>query len=60
MQQILGAHVAAPFEPLVPLVYAAEAPTFIMPVVVNIPYEVNQYAEMEKDARLKENASINA
>ncbi|KAG5631521.1 hypothetical protein H5410_003238 [Solanum commersonii] len=33
MQQILGAHVAAPYEPHVPPVYAARAPTFAMPAV---------------------------
>uniref|UniRef100_M1D948 Uncharacterized protein n=1 Tax=Solanum tuberosum TaxID=4113 RepID=M1D948_SOLTU len=60
MQQILGAHVAAPYEPHVPPVDAAGAPTFTMPVVVNVSYEVDQYEEMEKDARLKEDASINA
>ncbi|XP_015169313.1 uncharacterized protein [Solanum tuberosum] len=41
-------------------VYAVGAPTFTKPVVVNVPYEVDQYEEMEKDARLKEDASINA
>jgi len=60
MQQILGAHVTAPYEPHVPSVYAAAAPTLITPTVVNILYEVDQYTEMEKDARLKEDASINA
>ncbi|KAG5571606.1 hypothetical protein H5410_061372 [Solanum commersonii] len=60
MQQILREHVVAPYEPHVPPVYAAEAPTFTTPVVVNIPYEVDQYAEMEKDDRLKDDASINA
>ncbi|KAG5600627.1 hypothetical protein H5410_031997 [Solanum commersonii] len=39
MQQILGAHVAAPYEPHVPPVYAAGAPTFTMPAVVNVLYE---------------------
>ncbi|KAG5590751.1 hypothetical protein H5410_041265 [Solanum commersonii] len=60
MQQILGAHVAAPYEQHVPPVYAAGAPTFTMPAVVNVPYEVDQYEEMEKDAQLKDDASINA
>ncbi|KAG5599949.1 hypothetical protein H5410_031319 [Solanum commersonii] len=60
MQQILGAHVATPYEPHVPHVYVAEAPTFIMLAMVNIPYEVDQYAKMEKDARLKEDVSINS
>ncbi|KAG5571811.1 hypothetical protein H5410_061577 [Solanum commersonii] len=60
MQQILGAHIAAPYETNVPPVYAVGAPTFTMPVVVNVPYEVNQYEEMEKDTWLKEDASINA
>ncbi|KAG5595600.1 hypothetical protein H5410_036832 [Solanum commersonii] len=39
MQQILGAHVVAPYEPHVPPVYAVGAPTFTMPAVVNVPYE---------------------
>ncbi|KAH0743121.1 hypothetical protein KY290_031114 [Solanum tuberosum] len=60
MNQILGAHVAAPYEPHVPLVYDDESPTIKTPVVVNILYEVDQYVEMEKDTRLKEDASINA
>ncbi|KAG5576197.1 hypothetical protein H5410_056331 [Solanum commersonii] len=55
MQQISRAHVATPYEPYVPPVYAAGAPTFTMPVMVNVPYKVDQYAEMEK-----EDASINA
>ncbi|KAG5571547.1 hypothetical protein H5410_061313 [Solanum commersonii] len=58
--QILGEHVAAPYDPHVPPVYVVGAPTFTMPVMVNVPYEVDQYAEMEKDAWLKEDASINA
>ncbi|KAH0669354.1 hypothetical protein KY289_023847 [Solanum tuberosum] len=60
MQQILGTHVAAPYEPHVPPVYVTGARTFTTPAVVNILYEVEQYAKMEKDARLKEDASINA
>ncbi|KAH0760966.1 hypothetical protein KY290_017039 [Solanum tuberosum] len=60
MQQILGARVAAPYEPHVPPVYATGAPTFTMPAMVNVPYEVDHYAKMEKDTRLKEDASINA
>uniref|UniRef100_M1DDM7 Uncharacterized protein n=1 Tax=Solanum tuberosum TaxID=4113 RepID=M1DDM7_SOLTU len=39
MQRILGAHVTAPYEPHVPPVYAAGAPTFTTPAVVNVPYE---------------------
>ncbi|KAG5595877.1 hypothetical protein H5410_037109 [Solanum commersonii] len=60
MQQILGAHFLAPYEPHVPPVYATGALTFITPTVVNVSYEVDQYAKIEKDARLKEDASINA
>ncbi|KAG5599159.1 hypothetical protein H5410_030529 [Solanum commersonii] len=56
MKQTLGALVAAPYEPHVPTVYAAGALTFTMPAVVNFPYEVDQYAEMEKDTQLKEDA----
>ncbi|KAG5614981.1 hypothetical protein H5410_014805 [Solanum commersonii] len=40
------------YEPHVPPVYATGAPTFLMPAVVNIPYE--------KDAWLEEDASINS
>ncbi|KAG5599843.1 hypothetical protein H5410_031213 [Solanum commersonii] len=39
MQHLLGAHVAAPYEPHIPLVYAIGAPTFTTPVVINVPYE---------------------
>ncbi|KAH0642432.1 hypothetical protein KY290_034025 [Solanum tuberosum] len=58
IQQILGAHVVAPYEPHVPPIDAARAPTFTVPAVVNVP-EVDQYAEMEKDTQIKEDASIN-
>ncbi|KAG5576639.1 hypothetical protein H5410_056773 [Solanum commersonii] len=44
--------------PHVPPIYATRAPTFTVPTVVNVPYEVNQYAEMEKDTQMKEDASI--
>lgn len=57
---IFGAHVAAPYESHVPPVYVVEAPTFTMPATVKVPYEVDQYAEMDKNARLKEDESINA
>ncbi|KAG5579957.1 hypothetical protein H5410_050584 [Solanum commersonii] len=60
MQQILGAHVVALYNPYVPFIYAAGAPTFTTPIVVNVLYEVDQYTEMEKDAQLKEDATINA
>lgn len=56
MQYIFGAHVVAPFEPYVPPVYVMGAPTFTIPAIVNIV----QYVVMEKDAPLKEDASINA
>ncbi|KAG5590827.1 hypothetical protein H5410_041341 [Solanum commersonii] len=46
MQQILGAHVTASFEPHVPPGYVVGAPTFTT-------------LEMEKDDRLKEDALIN-
>ncbi|KAK6796258.1 hypothetical protein RDI58_003959 [Solanum bulbocastanum] len=60
MQQILGAHVATLYESHGPPLYTVVAPTFTMPAVVNVPYEVDEYAKMEKGARLKEDASINA
>ncbi|KAG5587966.1 hypothetical protein H5410_048400 [Solanum commersonii] len=46
IQQILGAHVAAPYDPHVPPVYAAGVPTFTMLAVVNVPYEVDQYEKI--------------
>ncbi|KAG5616501.1 hypothetical protein H5410_016325 [Solanum commersonii] len=60
MQQILGAHDATPYGPHVPPIYATGDPTFTMPAVVNVPYEVDQYEKMEKDTQLKEDALINA
>lgn len=57
---ILGPHVAAPYETHVPPEYSTGAPTFTILAAINVPYEVDQYAEMEKDAHLKEEASINA
>lgn len=60
MHHIFGAVIVAPYKSLVPCVYAIGAPTFTMPVVVNVLHEVNQYVEMENDARLKEDASTNA
>ncbi|KAG5579759.1 hypothetical protein H5410_050386 [Solanum commersonii] len=60
MMQILVPHVVVPYEPHVPHVYVAGAPTFTILVVVNVSHEVDQYAEMVKYARLKEDASINA
>ncbi|XP_055826332.1 uncharacterized protein LOC129894696 [Solanum dulcamara] len=59
-QQIFGAHIAAPYDSQIPPVYAVEAPTFMTPARVKVPYEVDQYAEIEKDARLKEDESIDA
>ncbi|KAG5599539.1 hypothetical protein H5410_030909 [Solanum commersonii] len=60
MQPILRAHVVAPYEPHVPPVYATGALTFTMPAVINVLYEVDQYAKMEKYTQLKEDASMNA
>ncbi|KAG5614710.1 hypothetical protein H5410_014534 [Solanum commersonii] len=60
MQQILGAPIAAPYEPHVPPIYTTGVLTLTTPAVVNVPYEVDQYAEMEVDAWLKDDASINA
>ncbi|KAG5615843.1 hypothetical protein H5410_015667 [Solanum commersonii] len=40
VQQILGAHVAASYEPHIPPIYAAGVPIFTTPVVVNILTEV--------------------
>ncbi|XP_055800430.1 uncharacterized protein LOC129869872 [Solanum dulcamara] len=58
--QIFGAHTVAPYDSHIPPVYAVEAPTFTIPVRVKVSHEVDQYAEMEKDARLKEDESIDA
>ncbi|MCE5165795.1 hypothetical protein HAX54_012325 [Datura stramonium] len=49
MQHILGSHIATSYETHTPHVYAVEAPAFIEPVTIRVPYEVDQYAEMEKD-----------
>ncbi|XP_060211790.1 uncharacterized protein LOC132639355 [Lycium barbarum] len=55
---IPGAHVDTSHEQYVPPVYAAGAPTFTAPVTVRVPFEVDQYAEMERDAKLGEDESI--
>ncbi|XP_055803394.1 uncharacterized protein LOC129872427 [Solanum dulcamara] len=60
INQIFGAHTVVPYDSQILPVYAVEAPTFMIPARVKVPYEVDQYAEMEKDARLKENKSIDA
>ncbi|MCE5167164.1 hypothetical protein HAX54_040449, partial [Datura stramonium] len=46
------------YESHAPPVHAAEAPAFIAPVTVRVPYEVDQYAKIEKDIRMKEEDSI--
>ncbi|MCE0481102.1 hypothetical protein HAX54_038513, partial [Datura stramonium] len=40
--------------PHMPPIYAVEAPTFTAPITIRVPYEVDQYAEMEKDVWRKE------
>ncbi|KAH0698507.1 hypothetical protein KY284_012722 [Solanum tuberosum] len=47
MQQILGEHIAAPYESHVPPVYAVGAPTFTTLVVVNIPHWRTEAARVQ-------------
>lgn len=42
----------------VPPIYATSKPTFTTPVTVRMPYEIDQYVEMEKEARSKEDESL--
>ncbi|MCE0482266.1 hypothetical protein HAX54_040849, partial [Datura stramonium] len=53
MQHILEEHVATYYEPHVPPIYAFEGPVFTAPVTVRVLYEVDQYAETEKDVQMK-------
>lgn len=46
------------YELPVPPIYAAGPPTSTAPGVFKDPYEVDQYAEIEKDTRSKEEESI--
>ncbi|XP_055824334.1 uncharacterized protein LOC129892815 [Solanum dulcamara] len=59
-QQIFGAHTATLYDSQMSLAFAFEAPTFTTQARVKVPYKVDQYAKMEKDARLKEDESIDA
>ncbi|MCE3214620.1 hypothetical protein HAX54_052900 [Datura stramonium] len=52
------AHVETSYDAHVPPVYTFETPTYTTPVTVRVLYEVDQYTEMEKDARIKEEDSI--
>ncbi|MCD7465786.1 hypothetical protein HAX54_001944 [Datura stramonium] len=47
MQHIPRAHVATSYESHVPLVYVVEAPAFIAPVIVRVPYEAKTTLEYE-------------
>ncbi|XP_060208582.1 uncharacterized protein LOC132635979 isoform X1 [Lycium barbarum] len=58
VQHIPGAHVDTFRKQYVPPVYAAGAPTFTALVTVRVPFEVDQYAEIERDAKIGEDKSI--
>lgn len=53
-----GAYIATSYDPPVPPVYTFEAPTYTAPVTVRVQCEVDKYAKMEKDSRIKEEDSI--
>ncbi|XP_060192680.1 uncharacterized protein LOC132622155 [Lycium barbarum] len=57
-QHIPGAHVDTSREQYVTPIYAARAPTVTAPVTVRVPFEVDQYADMERDAKIREDESI--
>nr|XP_016461038.1 PREDICTED: uncharacterized protein LOC107784420 [Nicotiana tabacum] len=52
-QHIPVVHIVA-HERYVPLVYATSEPTFTALVTVRVPYEIVQYAKIEREARRKE------
>ncbi|OIT31720.1 hypothetical protein A4A49_39912 [Nicotiana attenuata] len=52
-QHVSGADIAIPIMQSVPPVYAEEAHTFTNPISVKFQPEVDQYEEMEKDAKAK-------
>nr|XP_016442431.1 PREDICTED: uncharacterized protein LOC107767846 [Nicotiana tabacum] len=56
-QHISVAH-AATHERYVPLVYAISEPTFTAPIIARVLDEIDQYAEMEREARRKEEDSV--
>lgn len=41
-------------EQYVPFVYTLGEPTLTAPVMVRVPYEIDQYAKIEKEANSKE------
>ncbi|XP_059281280.1 extensin-like [Lycium ferocissimum] len=53
-QHIQGAHFATPNTQYVPPVYAAETQAYTNPVTVRFQPEVDQYEEMEKEAKARE------
>nr|XP_016488032.1 PREDICTED: DNA-directed RNA polymerase II subunit RPB1-like [Nicotiana tabacum] len=56
-QHIPVAH-AATHERYIPPVYAISEPTFTTPVTVKVSYEIDQYADMEREAKRKEKESV--
>ncbi|XP_060210376.1 uncharacterized protein LOC132637279 [Lycium barbarum] len=58
VQHIPGAHVDTSREQYIPPVYTAGALSFTAPVTVRVPFEMDQYAEMERDAKIGEDESI--
>lgn len=57
IQYIPTAHIAT-HERYVPPTYVAGEPTFTAPVMVNVPYQIDQYVEMQKEARSKEDKPL--
>lgn len=55
-QYILAEHIAV--QRYVPPVYTIGEPTFIAHITVKVPYKIDQYAEMEKETRYKEDESF--
>lgn len=53
-------HAATAYEKHVPPIYAVEAPTITIPIVVRVPFEVVQYKDIEGDVRAKEDEFISS
>ncbi|XP_070045268.1 uncharacterized protein [Nicotiana tomentosiformis] len=56
-QQIPVAH-AATHERYIPPIYVKTKSTFTAPIMVRVPYEIDQYAEIESEAMRKEEVSV--
>nr|XP_016460483.1 PREDICTED: uncharacterized protein LOC107783966 [Nicotiana tabacum] len=49
---------ATTHERYVPPIYVIYEPTFTTPIMVKMPYEIDQYTEMEREAKRKEEESV--